>query len=53
MGNVDDPYEIIVILGWRDLKQAWLFAQSVSLQMALKTMGLDGAPEVRFLEANV
>ena len=48
--NVDDPLEIIVVLGWRDLATARMFAQSVSLQMAMKTMGVVGVPEVRFLE---
>ena len=48
--NVDDPHEIIVLLGWRDLKQAMLFTESVSLQLALQQMGVVGVPEVRFLE---
>ena len=48
--NVDDPHEIIVLLGWRDFKQARLFTQSVSLQAALKQMGVVGMPEVRLLE---
>ena len=48
--NVDDPREIIVVLGWCDLKQASLFMQSVSWQMALQQMGVVGVPEVRFLE---
>ena len=51
--NVDDPHEIIVILGWRDLHQARTFSQSVSLQVAMKKMGVVGVPEVRFLEADV
>ncbi len=28
--NVDDPHEIIVVLGWRDLVQVRTFIQSVS-----------------------
>lgn len=48
--NVDDPHEIIVVLGWCDLMQARTFVQSVSLQVALQKMGVIGAPEVRFLE---
>ena len=48
--NVDDPCEIIVLLGWRDLAQARTFSQSVSWQMALQGMGVVGVPEVRFLE---
>ena len=48
--NVDDPHEILVILGWHDLAQARMFMQSVSLQMAMQKMGVVGVPEVRFLE---
>jgi len=44
------PYEIIVLLGWRDLKQARLFSQSISWQVALKTMGVVGLLEVCFWE---
>jgi hypothetical protein len=51
MRNVDDPNEMIVILGWRDLAQARTFSQSVSLQAAMQKMGVIGAPELRFLEA--
>jgi hypothetical protein len=51
--NVDDPEEIIVILGWCDLRQARMFSQSVSLEMAMRKMGVVGMPEVRFLETAV
>ena len=49
--NVDDPHELIVILGWHDLHQARTFSQSVSLQLALQKMGVVDVPEVRFLAA--
>ena len=48
--NMDDPLEIIVVLGWRDLAQARTFIQSVSWQMARQKMGVVGSPEVCFLE---
>jgi hypothetical protein len=48
--NVDDPQEVIVLLGWCDLAQARLFAKSVSWQVAIEQMGVVGVPEVRFLE---
>jgi hypothetical protein len=48
--NVDDPLEIIVVLGWHDLATARTFSQSVSLQAAMKKMGVIGVPEVCFLE---
>lgn len=47
--NVDDPHEIIVLLGWHDLAKARTFVQSVSWQMAMQKMGMAGVPEVRFL----
>lgn len=47
--NVDDPYEIVAVLGWRDLAQARLYTKSVSWQMVLQKMGVVGVPEVRFL----
>ena len=51
--NVDDPYEIIVLLGWCDLAKARTFIQSVSWQMMLQEMGVIGVPEVRVLESGV
>ena len=48
--NVDTPHEIVVVLGWRDLHQARTFSQSLSLQMAMKKMGVVGVPEVCFVE---
>ncbi len=51
--NVDDPQEVIVILGWRDLRQARTFSESVSLEIALRKMGVVGLPEVLFLETPV
>ena len=49
--DVERPNEVIVVLGWRDLAQAQLYAKSVSWQAALERMGVVGVPEVRFLEA--
>ena len=49
--DVDDPHEIIVVLGWCDLMQARTFMQSVSWQMAMQQMGVVSSSEVRFLEA--
>jgi hypothetical protein len=49
--NSDNPQEVIVVLGWRNLTQARLFTKSVSWQMAMEQMGVAGVPEVCFLEA--
>ena len=48
--NVDDPNEITVVLGWRDLAQARAFSQSVSLQVALQKAGVTASTEICFLE---
>jgi heme-degrading monooxygenase HmoA len=50
MRNVDNAQEIIVLLGWHDLAKARAFTNSVSLQTALKQMGVVGVAEVRFLK---
>ena len=50
MRNVDNPQEIIVVLGWHDLVTVKAFANSASLQTAMEEMGVVGVPEVRFLE---
>jgi hypothetical protein len=49
--NADNPQEVIVVLGWRNLTQARLFTKSVSWQVAMEQMGVAGFPEVCFLEA--
>ena len=48
--NVDDPQEIVIILGWHSLQQAQLFTRSVSLQEALKKIGVVGMPDDCYLE---
>lgn len=47
--DVDDPQEVVVVMGWRDLAQARLFIQSVSWQRAMKQMGVVGKADVRVL----
>ena len=51
MRNVDDPNEITVVLGWRDLEKARAFTQSASLKEAMQKAGVTRPPEIRFLEA--
>ena len=48
--NVDDPHEIIIVLGWSDLVQARMFVQSVSWQDVIIKAGIVDPPEVCFLE---
>ena len=49
--NVDDAQEIIVLLGWHDLVSVRAFTKSVSLQTALKQMGVVGLPEMIVLKS--
>lgn len=50
MRNVDNAQEIIVLLGWHDLARARAFTNSVSLQTALKQMGVIGVSEIYVLQ---
>ena len=50
MRNVEDPNEVTVLLEWSDLQKARAFIQSVSLKEAMHKAGVQGSPEVRFLE---
>jgi quinol monooxygenase YgiN len=50
MRNVEDPNDVTVLLEWSDLQKARAFIQSVSLKEAMQKAGVQGSPEVRFLE---
>ncbi len=50
MRNADNPQELIVLLGWRDLVSVKAFAKSVNLQMTMHQMGAVGSPEVYVLQ---
>jgi quinol monooxygenase YgiN len=50
MRNIEDPNEIIVLLGWSNLQNARAFIQSVSLKEAMQKAGVQGSPEIRLLE---
>ena len=50
MRNVEDPNEVTVLLAWSDLQKARAFIQSVSLKEAMQKAGVQGSPEIRFLE---
>lgn len=52
MRDMDDPNEVTVLLGWRDLQSARAFTQSASLREAMQNAGVVGQPEVRFLESD-
>ena len=48
--NVANPQEIVLFLGWCDLAQAQLFAQSVCWQMMLQEMRVGSVREVGLWE---
>jgi hypothetical protein len=50
MRNVENPQELIVLLGWHDLLRVKTFANSISLQTAMKQMGVVGLPKVCVLQ---
>jgi hypothetical protein len=49
--NVDDPNEITVLLGWKDIQTARAFAESISLKDAAQASGVVGLLEIRFLDS--
>ena len=50
MRNVGDLNEMIILLGWQDLKTAQLFVQSISLQMFIQNAGVLSLSEIHVLE---
>lgn len=48
--NVNDPHEIVLLLGWRNLAQAQTFIRSVSWRVGLQEMGVVDLTEVLFLQ---
>ena len=49
--DVNDPNEITVLLGWKDLPRARAFAESISLKDAAQASGVLGPLEIRFLDS--
>lgn len=50
MRNVENAQEITVLLGWHDWVSVRAFTNSVSLQTALKQMGVIGVSEIHVLQ---
>jgi len=51
MQTVDNPNEIIAILGWSDVEKAKAFVQLPELKAAMEKAGVTSPPEIRFLSA--
>ena len=48
--SADDPNELVLLLEWDDLERARLYADSDDLHLALMRSGVDGQPDIWFLE---
>jgi len=48
--NVDDPREVVLLLDWTSAEEARRFMNSDELRTAMQKAGVEGAPEVHYLE---
>jgi len=48
--NLDDPHEIYVLSDWQTVEEARKFMSSSELAETMKKAGVQGLPDVRFLE---
>jgi len=48
--NVDDPHEIYVLLDWQTVEEARKFMNSEELRQRMRDAGVQGSPEVQYLE---
>ena len=48
--SADDPREVLVLLGWDDLRRARLFVDSDELRVAMRRAGVTDQPDIWFLE---
>jgi heme-degrading monooxygenase HmoA len=48
--NTENPNETIIILEWNSIENAKKFAGSEDLKKAMEKAGVDGKPEIYFLE---
>lgn len=47
--NADDPNEVILLFGAKDLAKARAFAASADLKQKMQQLGVMGPPDIRFL----
>ncbi|OGM11216.1 hypothetical protein A2Z22_00665 [Candidatus Woesebacteria bacterium RBG_16_34_12] len=48
--NIDNTSEVITVLKWDTIEKARKFIESVDLKKAMEKAGVDGKPEIYFLE---
>lgn len=48
--NLDDPRDIYLLLDWQTVEEARKFMSSPELRETMQKAGVEGSPEVRFLE---
>jgi len=48
--SADDPREVILLLDWQSIEEARKFMTSGELKDAMQKAGVQGAPEVHYLE---
>ena len=48
--TVDDPREVILFLDWDSIEQARKFMKSDDLRKAMQQAGVEGAPDVQYIE---
>jgi len=48
--TVDDPREVVLFLDWDGIETARKFMNSEELRQAMQRAGVEGAPEVRYIE---
>ena len=47
---VDDPHDVVVFCDWDSLERARKFMNSDDLRKAMQQAGVEGAPEVQYIE---
>ncbi len=50
MQDENDPNMVTILFDWNDLEEAHTFAQSEELKNAMQTAGVQGMPEIYFME---
>jgi len=48
--NMEDPRDIVLLLDWASVEEARKFMTSEELKDAMQKAGVQGAPEVQYLE---
>ena len=49
--SADDPHEVVIVWDWPDLAKARSYFQSDALRQAMQRAGVQGRPEIVYLDA--